>query len=196
MGSMLTQTSVLNRPGWSKGVLAQLLGEPDLRKKVRGRTNLCVLYLESRVVAAENSEVFKSLQVSLASRKSSAAKAILTKTNKLLAAVEAMRVDVVLMPLRDVQRLAIDSYNEQHEASENYASHKSDAAFLTRIAVNFIRHELTEYDHALADVAGKTGITKAVDGIRQKVYSAIAAAYPVFSLECQRQCVARQERHA
>ena len=60
MGSMLTQTSVLNR--WSKGVLAQLLGEPDLRKKVRGRTNLCVLYLESRVVAAENSEVFKSLQ--------------------------------------------------------------------------------------------------------------------------------------
>src|SRR3989441_4198659 len=87
-------------------------------------------------------------------------------------------------------------YNEQHEASENYASHKSDAAFLTRIAVNFIRHELTEYDHALADVAGKTGITKAVDGIRQKVYSAIAAAYPVFSLECQRQCVARQERHA
>ena len=174
MGSMLTQTSVLNR--WSKGVLAQLLGEPDLRKKVRGRTSLCVLYLESRVVAAENSEVFKSLQVSLASRKSSAAKAILTKTNKLLAAVEAMRVDVVLMPLRDVQRLAIDSYNEQHEASENYASHKSDAAFLTRIAVNFIRHELTEYDHALADVAGKTGITKAVDGIRQKVYSAIAAA--------------------
>src|SRR5438105_13494700 len=178
MGSMLTQTSVLNR--WSKGVLAQLLGEPDLRKKVRGRTNLCVLYLESRVVAAENSEVFKSLQVSLASRKSSAAKAILTKTNKLLAAVEAMRVDVVLMPLRDVQRLAIDT----------------DAAFLTRIAVNFIRHELTEYDHALADGAGKTGINKAVDGIRQKVYSAIAAAYPVFSLECQRQCVARQERHA
>src|SRR3989441_8813362 len=87
MGSMLTQTSVLNR--WSKGVLAQLLGEPDLRKKVRGRTNLGVLYLESRVVAAENSEVFKSLQVSLASRKSSAAKAILTKTNQLLAAVEA-----------------------------------------------------------------------------------------------------------
>src|SRR5207245_11490075 len=108
----------------------------------------------------------------------------------------AMRVEVVLMPLRDVQRLAIDSYNEQHEASENYASHKSDAAFLTRIAVNFIPHELTEYDHALADVAGKTGITKAVDGIRQKVYSAIAAAYPVFSRECQRQCFARQERHA
>ena len=28
---MLTQTSVLARPGWSKGVLAQLLGEPERR---------------------------------------------------------------------------------------------------------------------------------------------------------------------
>ena len=53
---MLTQTSVLARPGWSKGVLAQLLGEPDLRKKVFGRTSLSALYLESRVVAAENSD--------------------------------------------------------------------------------------------------------------------------------------------
>src|SRR2546422_10912983 len=86
------------------------------------------------------------------------------------------------------------SYNEQHEASENYASHKSDAAFLTRIAVNFIRHELTEYDYALADVAGKIGITKAVDGIRQKVYSAIARAYPGFATECERQCAARQDQ--
>ena len=42
-----------------------------------------------------------------------------------------MRVDVVLMPLRDVQRLAIDSYNEQHEASENYASHKSDGGLIS-----------------------------------------------------------------
>ena len=192
---MLTQTGVLARHGWSKGVLVKLLGEPDLRKKVYGRTNLFALYLESRVIAVEHSDVFKSLQANLAIRKASATKAILTKTNKLLAAVDVMKVDVALMPLRDVHRLAIDSYNEHHTEAQNYATCKSDAAFLNRISVNFIRHELTEYDYVLADVAGKTGITKAVDGIRQKVYSAIATAYPIFSAECQRQCVARQDRH-
>src|SRR2546427_11589107 len=91
MDSMLTQTSVLARPGWAKGVLAQLLGEPDLRKKVFGRTSLSALYLESRVVAAENSDAYQSLQASLANRKSAAAKAVVTKTNQLLAAVEVMR---------------------------------------------------------------------------------------------------------
>ena len=191
----MTQTSVFARHGWSKGVLVKLLGEPDLRKKDYGRTNLSALYLESRVIAVEHSDVFKSLQANLAIRKASATKAILTKTNKLLTAVDVMKVDVTLMPLRDVHRLAIDSYNEHHAESQNYASHKSDPAFLNRISVNFSRHELTEYDYALADVAGKTGITKAVDGIRQKVYSAIATVYKIFSVDCQRYYVARQERH-
>jgi len=194
MDSMLTQTSVLARPGWSKGVLAQLLGEPDLRKKVFGRTSLSALYLESRVVAAENSDAHQSLQASLANRKSAAAKAVVTKTNQLLAAVEVMRVDVIVMRLSEVHKLAIASYNAYHEQFGNTASPKSDAAFLNRICVNFIRHELTEYDYALADVAGKIGITKAVDGIRQKVYSAIARAYPGFATECERQCAARQDQ--
>src|SRR2546422_5651784 len=193
MDSMLTQTSVLARPGRSKGVLAQLLGEPDLRKKVFGRTSLSALYLESRVVAAENSDAYQSLQASLA-RKSAAAKAVVTKTNQLLAAVEVMRVDVIVMRLSEVHKLAIASYNAYHEQFGNTASPKSDAAFLNRICVNFIRHELTECEYALADVAGKIGITKAVDGIRQKVYSAIARAYAGFATECERQCAARQDQ--
>lgn len=171
----------------------KLLGESDLRKKVYRRTNLSALYLESRVVAVENSDVFKSLQASLAARKASAAKAILTKTNKLLAAVDSMRVDVVLMPLRDVQRLAIDSYNEWHADAGGFASHKSEAAFLNRISVNFIRHELTEYDYEVEDVAGKTGVSQAVDGIRLKVYDAIGKACPLYACECRRQCFARRK---
>ena len=134
------------------------------------------------------------LLISLANRKSAAAKAVVTKTNQLLAAVEVMRVDVIVMRLSEVHKLAIASYNAYHEQFGNTASPKSDAAFLNRICVNFIRHELTEYDCALADVAGKIGITKAVDGIRQKVYSAIARAYPGFATECERQCAARQDQ--
>jgi hypothetical protein len=119
----------------------------------------------------------------------------LTKTNKLLAAVALMRVDVVLMPLRDVQRLAIDSYNEWHADAGGFASHKSESAFLNRISVNFIRHELTEYDHDLEDVAGKTGVSQAVDSIRLNVYGAMGIAYPFYAVECRRQCFARQDRN-
>lgn len=54
-----------------------------------------------------------------------------------------------------------------------------------------IRHELTEYDVALWEVAGKTGIAHAVAEIRRRVYSAIAQEYPALSAECMRQMEAR-----
>ena len=62
-----------------------------------------------------------------------------------------------------------------------------DPVFLDRITVNYIRHELTQYDGALVEVAGQTGIQQAVDAIRARVYEAIADAYPMLADECTRQ---------
>ena len=53
--------------------------------------------------------------------------------------------------------------------------------------MNYLRHNLTEYDHELENVAGKIGIAKAILMIKEKVYDAIALAYPYLSQECNRQ---------
>ena len=99
----LTKYAFLERAGWTATLVGRLLGEPDQRKKVFGRTMPLALYAVARI--------------------------------------------------------------EQAEAGA---------------------------DFALWEVAGKTGITRAVAEIRRRVYSAIAQAYPALSAECPRQIEARQ----
>lgn len=187
----LTKSALLIRAGWTATLASRLLGEPDQRKKVFGRTVPLALYEVARIEHAEAGADFALAQASVAKRKVAAAKAVATKTANLMAAIEAMPITVERLGLADVKRQAIDSYN-MRSRGDSFASIADDPAFLERITVNFIRHELSEYDVALWEAAGKTGIARAVAEIRRRVYSAIAQAYPALSAECERQIEARQ----
>ena len=187
----LTKSALLGRPGWTATLVIRLLGEPDQRKKVFGRTVPLALYAVARIEQAEIGSEFAQAQASIAKRKIAAAKAAATKTAKLMAAIEAMRVSVARLSPAEVRRQAIESYNLRSRG-DSFASNADDPAFLERITVNFIRHELTEYDASLWEVAGKTGIARAVAEILRRVYSAIAQVYPSLSAECERQIAARQ----
>lgn len=187
----LTKSALLDRAGWTATLVSQLLGEPDQRKKVYGRTVPLALYAVARIEQAEAGAKFTQAQASIAKRKIAAAKAVETKTAKLMAAIRAMPITVQQLDLAKARRQAIESYN-MRSLGESFASNADDPAFLERITVNFIRHELTEYDVALWEAAGKTGVALAVAEIRRRVYSAIAQAYPALSEECERQMKARQ----
>ncbi|GIV96719.1 MAG: hypothetical protein KatS3mg057_1376 [Herpetosiphonaceae bacterium] len=61
--------------------------------------------------------------------------------------------------------------------------------------VNFVRHELANYDHCLAELAGKAGVREAVRVIRARVYGGpIAEAYPMLREECERQEAERRSK--
>jgi hypothetical protein len=186
----ITKTTLLNRPGWTAGLVARLLAEPDKRKKVSGVRHPLALYALSRVEQAETTADFGVAPKDVAKRKAAAAKAVETKIAKLMAQIEAMPVTVQRYKLAQVRRMAIESYNERNFYT--CATKNDDPLFLDRITVNFIRHELTEYDTALWEVAGKTGVVLAVAEIRRRVYSVIAQAYPELKDECERQIKARQ----
>lgn len=53
---------------------------------------------------------------------------------------------------------------------------------------------LTQYDHALEDAAGKPGVDEVAQLIRAKVHSAIANVYPQLKAECQRQSQMRCDK--
>jgi len=190
--SYITKTALLNRVGWTAGLVARLLGEPDKRKKTFGIKHPLALYAMSRVEQAEASADFIAVQKDIARRKAAAAKATETKVAKLMAQIGAMTVTVQRHKLAHVRRMAIESYNERNVYACIAKGDNLDPLFLDRITVNFIRHEMTEYDTALWAVAGKTGIARAVAEIRRRVYSAIAQTYPELKEECERQMKARQ----
>lgn len=194
---MLMQREILERSGWSRALITRLLGDPDRREVRRAPQRYEVaLYAEDRVVAAEASAEFASAQQALVARKASAVKAVETKVANLMAEVERMVVNVKVLPDDELTRCAVGSYNarQSNRRDGSYARPNSDEDFLARIKVNFIRHELTVYDAALETVAGKTGIEAAKDRIREKIFAAIANAYPGLAAECDWQCNERIAR--
>ena len=188
---MLTKSAVLDRDGWSKSILDELLGEPDLRKKQFGRSNPVFLYQLDRVTCAEATDLFLAKQDALARRKQAAQKAVKTKTKNLLQ--EVSRMTVAVKKVKNVEALAIVAYNDRNWEARDLASIDSDKDFLDRICVNYIRHELTEYDASLEVVAGKTGSSKAVSAIRDKIYASIAERYPKYADECDKQKRLRED---
>lgn len=189
----LTKSAILDRPGWSRSLIQKILGEPDERVPMYGRSGEYCIFKEQRVLDAEASDVFLSAQEALAKRKNAAAKAIETKKAKLIDIVNEMRISVIKLSDDKLLNEAICSYNSINSMRDfGGACLSSDQAFLQRITVNFIRHELTSYDANLAVVANKTGGEEAVMLIRKKVYKEIAKAYPDLEEECDRQCFEKE----
>lgn len=60
--------------------------------------------------------------------------------------------------------------------------------------MNFVRHHWTAYDRRLEEVAGQIGVERAIAAIRQRIFTAIAEAYPHLAPECVRQLAARGQK--
>lgn len=191
----------LKERGWTEAMVKRFLGEPDqFRDNPRYRSAAPMrLYAAQRVEEAESSIDFAEMKSKSGTRSNSAKKAAETRRGQLLAEVEAMTVHVRVLDATKLLRDAVASYNfrkEEYAFERGYfdyqpATVKSDPDFLSRIQVNYARHHLSKYDRHLEDVAGKTGVADAVWLIREKVYAAIALAYPVLADECRRQLAER-----
>lgn len=62
-----------------------------------------------------------------------------------------------------------------------------DEETIRRWIVNYIRHELTDYDYDLYHTKGRTGCHEQYGRYRDAVLDKIAEAYPNYAEECQRQ---------
>lgn len=133
-----------------------------------------------------------------AKKSESARKSAEEKKRNLLDKLADLKVSIPKLTARDLIKKACQHYN--HLASErekdSSADPQSDKAFLDRITVNYLRHEMSTYEASLDLVYGKVGCNEARSKIRQKVYDAIAETYPELAPECKRQISVRKEREA
>ena len=101
-------------------------------------------------------------------------------------------MSVPLLAQDDLIRRACAHYNARRWQSEREpygppARADSDPLFLERIAVNYLRHELSPYEAQLGAIYGRVGVREGYIALKAKVLAAIAVSYPEFAAECERQ---------
>ena len=187
----------LKTRGWTDSMIRKFLGNPDLEKTNPHYKSApkMKLYKLSRINDLEGTEEFRIHLIKSGQRSSVMKKVAKDKEKKLLEEINRLEILVTIISPESLLKASIESYNDFHEYISMERGHydfvpadsRSDRSFLQRIQVNYLRHNLTEYDRELENVAGKIGIARAVPMIKEKVYDAIALAYPYLSQECIRQ---------
>ena len=191
--NLITKSKLIER-GWTESLITKFLPNPDQIKlnPHYKKAAPMKLFLLDRIQIIENTDQFKIAKENSAARKTAAKKAVSTKTAKIMNYVE-LNVDIVVPKIEKNKliSLACNSFNDWQFNKNNsdgiLATPKSDELFLQRICVNFIRHEMTDYEFHLGEVFGKVGTANAYFAIREKIFTAIAKEYPWLKSECERQ---------
>lgn len=101
------------------------------------------------------------------------------KRTELLNEVKALRISVNPSPPDNLLKKAINSFNARgFESNRDFevASTQSSQAFLSRIQVNYARHELTHYDSAINALFARVGKQQAYELLKERTLLAISAA--------------------
>lgn len=198
----------LKRRGWTDALIRELVGQCDLTSPnpwYRSAPRL-KLYLKTRIYEIEATKEFSKFQERARARQESAARAVETRTDNLHREIRESKAHVPLLSREELIRRACNSWNNHKvdlacegriETDEWHpASAESELAFLDRISVNYVRHELTGYERKLR--ARCVGVRRSALYllISRKAFEAIAATYPHLAEECERQMKRREAMYA
>ena len=193
----------LIRRGWTAEAIAAYLGPPDRKETRQGTMGVeAHLYAGARVEAAEATEAFRRWKSVTEAGRTRRAEAKRRAEAETLAHMERWQPRLRVLPLEELRSLSIATHNAYLDRralraalrdgdvdDSPRASENSDARFLDRIMVNFIRHRLTGYDAAARTCRSHPA---ALAILRQRVFAAIATAYPSLAAEAQRQLSVRK----
>jgi hypothetical protein len=175
--------------GWTEALIQKFLGAPDAtapNPHYRSGSPM-KLYLLKRVEETEKLPEFVVAKEKASKRSQTGKRVQATLATKLIERAWRLPLQITKYANGAVLHFAIEDYNDWHSDFDNFvpATPKSDRDFLERIQVNYIRHQLTQYDDSLEEVAGKAGVSEAIRVIRTRIYAAIAKAYPQLAAKCQ-----------
>jgi hypothetical protein len=193
--SLITKTGLKAR-GWTDSMVERFMPVPDeTRENPHYRcASPMKLYCLKRVARVEKTKGFLAAVEKAKKRQQVAA--LVVEKNREKTGDYVRQVEIVVPKFSQVSLLdkAIWHFNKRLAEREfegrefgEPASRKSDSQFLLRIAVNYLRHQMTDYESHLGQVAGRVGVGEAYYGIKKKVLEAIAAEYPWLAGECDRQ---------
>lgn len=182
------------------GFTARLMGKylPDADKIVRNPYNshaLIRFWLKTKIDAliAEPPlrDELATVMKHRAARQAGAKKAVETKVRKTTDRVSLLCKSLKLRykrPLDKVRWAALQKKEEQYWDSESFASaYGADPATIDRWTVNYIRHNMVDYDYCLEKLKGEVGKDEAYRILKNYVLDLIKSTYPELAEECERQ---------
>lgn len=186
--TLITATKLKAR-GWTDALIHDLLGPPDVITKNPCKHWPTRLYDISRVEAIEAFAPWADRAKATRRRKEAKARAMEAMRTQLLSRLEAVSITVPILNEQELIRLACDHYNQRRYRRGDFvgreATPTSDIVFLHRIAVDYLRHTMSDYDAECGDIFGNVRARDGYIEINRKAYGAIATAYPTLAFECQ-----------
>lgn len=170
----------LAKRGWTPFLVRQFAPKPDVT--VPGRYS--ALYEISRIEQIEASPEFRTAQAALRQRADVANLAAAARRKNLLDWAASLEIRLPIMEWKVLVEQACDHYNARKARRQPAATSKTDASFLHRICVNYLRHNFACYHVALKEIRGKLGADKATSVLRARILQAIATAYPQLGSAC------------
>lgn len=157
----------------------------EIKPNPHNKKNFMKLYSEEYIDTILKSSEFVNLVGKNINRRLGALKSTTTKVERLMRDID--NLNITIKRIEKLELLALHQYNEYNITQLRLANVKDDVRFLDRLCVNYIRHELTNYDNSLDFTVGKVGKYKAFNRINEKIYTRIKEVYPQYSEECDRQ---------
>ena len=189
---LITQSVVLTM-GFTKSMIAKLLPPPVLKNNPRYASAAPMkLWKEADVLGVMDTEAFQAEAAKAARRKAGANKGVETKrenarvlADELISAIHVQRVD-----LPELEELALQAQQDWYDFRGRGEIVDPDREDMDRWMVNYIRHNLCEYDNSLY-VLFRPGKMANKDILYPKVkcetLAKIAQVYPELAEECKKQ---------
>lgn len=179
-GAVVTRAQLRER-GWTDSMIARLLGEPDMtlpNPRYRSAAPMR-LYRRERVETIEASVEFAARR-EIGARRAERSKASASRRAANL--VMKARAYIPSMPglisYDSVLERAIHHYNEENLLRGRVAGRDSDPAFLARLAWNYVRHHLTDWDATWEGFSGKPGVRDAYLAAAASLTAHVCAQHP------------------
>lgn len=177
-----SKSTLLDR-GWTEKTINELLPPPKL---VDNPHYKCAGYMklwEQKVVKQkERTKKFKESAEKKAKRRESSLKAVATKTEKTLSLLPTLSLEVERVDLKDLKKWTLNAkWNWYMYTGQDWRADSVDFAdeeTVLRWEINFIRHNLSNYDNELDKLYGKVGKTVVYSQYRNQLMSKIFEVYP------------------
>jgi hypothetical protein len=175
--------------GWTDKLISEFLGDPDKLATNPSRRSgpKMKLFDLARVELTEFEPAFREAYESARKRSIRASAAGTNVANQkresLVIAINALPLEIPRYEPSEVLKAAINHYNSLWMSRDKHkiADLNSDPDFLNRITINFIRHNLVNYDQACNSLKGRIGRQEAYACLKSRVVELIQDVYPEFA---------------